>query len=72
VFIYGIHKAIKEPDPALKFLATFDNELTPFFTLAMSVWATLFLQFWQRQNERFAHEWNVADFARGEQVRPQW
>ncbi|KAJ3331573.1 Anoctamin-7 [Blyttiomyces sp. JEL0837] len=71
VFVYGVHRSYNVSQDQ-QFLSIFDNELTPVFSLIMSVWATLFLEFWQRQSTFLAHLWNVSEFERGEKIRPQW
>ena len=56
-----------------KFSDVFDNESTPFFAAFMSIWATLFLEFWKRRQISFAYEWHSKDFEEAEeQVRPEY
>eukprot|EP01137_Pigoraptor_chileana_P036263 Opistho-2@31530 len=50
----------------------FDNDLTLPFAVIMSLWATLFLEFWKRRNARLAHDWNVMGFEKQEIARPQY
>ncbi|KAJ3010147.1 UNVERIFIED_CONTAM: Anoctamin-7 [Siphonaria sp. JEL0065] len=38
----------------------------------MTIWGVLYLELWQRQAAILSHTWNVSDFERGEQIRPQW
>ena len=48
----------------------FDNEATLVFAVFMSVWATLFLEFWKRRQVWLAHEWHSIGFEEAEeQVR---
>ncbi|KAJ3016164.1 UNVERIFIED_CONTAM: Anoctamin-7 [Siphonaria sp. JEL0065] len=71
--LYGIYEALTQGatyGAGLLFLV--DNALTPWFALAVSIWAVLFLEFWQRQSSILSHTWNVYDFERGEQIRPKW
>ncbi|KAI8616362.1 calcium-activated chloride channel-domain-containing protein [Chytriomyces sp. MP71] len=71
--LYGIYQALAYGQSyGDGLLLMFDNSLTPFFTLAVSLWAVLFLESWQRQEAILAHMWNVTDFERAEQIRPQW
>ncbi|KAJ3235140.1 Anoctamin-6 [Chytriomyces hyalinus] len=70
---YGIRQAVlygKTYGDGL--ILIFDNEITPWFTLGVSIWTVLFLECWTRQESILAHTWNVSDFERGEQIRPQW
>ncbi|KAJ3096591.1 Anoctamin-7 [Phlyctochytrium planicorne] len=71
-FFYGVSRAIREPEPSLRLLTLFDNEMTPVFAFLISVWATLFLEMWKRQTNYLAHIWHVHDYERRERIRPQW
>ena len=51
----------------------FDNEATVFFSVFMSVWATLFLEYWKRTQVRLSYEWGVYNFMdEYEPPRPQF
>jgi len=51
----------------------FDNEATLFFALVMSIWATVFLEFWKRKQVSLAYEWHTMDFEEEEQrPRPEY
>ena len=51
----------------------FDNEATLFFAAFMSVWATLFLEFWKRRQISLAYQWHSMGFEEAEeQVRPEY
>jgi len=50
----------------------FDNALTLPFSLFMSVWAALFVEFWKRKSNVLAYEWNTLDFERRERARPEF
>lgn len=51
----------------------FDNEATLFFAIFMSIWATMFLEFWKRRQISFAYEWHSIGFEESEeQVRPEY
>lgn len=51
----------------------FDNESTVFFSLFMSIWATVFLEFWKRKQITSAYNWHSIGFQKDtEQVRPEY
>ena len=51
----------------------FDNEATLFFALFMSLWATVYLEFWKRKQISLAHEWHTMDFEEEEErPRPEY
>lgn len=50
----------------------FDNALTLPFSLFMSVWAALFVEFWKRKSNVLAYQWNTLDFERRERARPEF
>ena len=51
------------PPPLLAcFRYLFDNAGTVAFALIMSVWSTLFLEFWKRDQNRKAFDWRVRNF----------
>ncbi|XP_075258994.1 anoctamin-4-like isoform X5 [Convolutriloba macropyga] len=50
-----------------------DNEATIVFALFMSLWGTLFLEFWKRTKNELSYEWDLFDYEEGTQtVRPQF
>lgn len=56
-----------------RFAHLFDNEGTVFFSIFMSVWATLFLEYWKRTEATLAFEWNVYDLLKEyEPLRPEF
>eukprot|EP00054_Salpingoeca_dolichothecata_P020733 m.131337 g.131337 ORF g.131337 m.131337 type:complete len:955 (-) comp23726_c0_seq2:101-2965(-) len=57
---------------AYKFGYVFDNGGTVAFALFMSLWATLFLEFWKRKTAATAYDWDVMDFHENEPQRPQF
>ncbi|KAJ3089152.1 hypothetical protein HK100_007839, partial [Physocladia obscura] len=72
-FCYGLYEASKNfTTYGNGLLVTFDNSMTPFFAVSISIWATISLEFWGRHQITLAHIWNVSGFQRGEQIRPQW
>lgn len=40
----------------------FDHGGTIFFSIFMSLWAVLFLEFWKRTNASLAHRWDCSEF----------
>ena len=38
----------------------FDNALTPMYAFLVSIWATVFLKFWNRRNIELAYAWDLA------------
>ncbi|KAJ3177944.1 Anoctamin-7 [Geranomyces variabilis] len=58
--------------PMLRLAVVFDNPATIFFSLGMSIWSTLFLEFWQRRQKYLSHIWSMTEYRREEQIRPQW
>jgi len=51
----------------------FDNQATLFFAIFMSLWATIFLEFWKRKQVSLAYEWHTMDFEEDEErPRPEY
>jgi hypothetical protein len=44
----------------------------PAYALAVTVWATLFLEFWKRRESIYKYKWGMAKFAEKEEPRPQF
>nr|XP_020455350.1 anoctamin-6 isoform X2 [Monopterus albus] len=58
---------------ASKNLCIFDNFGTLVFAVFMSVWVTLFLEFWKRHQARLEYEWDTVEFLeQEEQPRPEY
>eukprot|EP00048_Salpingoeca_helianthica_P005079 m.84052 g.84052 ORF g.84052 m.84052 type:complete len:933 (-) comp13464_c0_seq1:29-2827(-) len=55
-----------------RFSWTFDNPATIFFAIFMSIWASVFLDFWRRRNAKLAYEWDVRNLSLEEPDRPQF
>lgn len=56
-----------------KRLCIFDNFGTLVFAVFMSVWVTLFLEFWKRYQAELEHEWDTVEFLQQEeQPRPEY
>ncbi|KAJ3012103.1 hypothetical protein HKX48_006447 [Thoreauomyces humboldtii] len=84
VFAYGAIRAVTadiqpaaagEPQVSVgmaRMAILFDNTATIIFALGMSIWATLFIEFWKRRQRYLAYVWDVSEYRRDEQVRPQW
>ncbi|KAG0240858.1 Anoctamin-7 [Actinomortierella wolfii] len=50
----------------------FDNPLTLPYTIFMSIWATMFFEFWKRKSNVLAYRWNMLDYERRERARPEF
>ncbi|KAI0208292.1 Anoctamin-4 [Lamellibrachia satsuma] len=50
----------------------FDNEATVFFAGFMAIWASVFLEFWKRQEAELQYDWDVAAFKQEERLRPEY
>ncbi|XP_043284882.1 anoctamin-4-like [Venturia canescens] len=51
----------------------FDNPSTVVFSLFMSLWATLFLEFWKKYSAEITHRWDLTKFDEQEEhPRPQY
>nr|XP_012142541.1 PREDICTED: anoctamin-1 isoform X1 [Megachile rotundata] len=51
----------------------FDNPSTVFFSIFMSLWATLFLELWKRYSVEITHRWDLTGLdAQEEHPRPQY
>ena len=56
-----------------KLSRAFDNNSTILFSIFMSVWATLFLEFWKRKQITLAYNWHAMDFEEEEErPRPEY
>lgn len=40
----------------------FDNNLTIFFSIFMSIWATLYLELWKRYSANIVHRWGMTGY----------
>ncbi|XP_046840344.1 anoctamin-5-like [Xenia sp. Carnegie-2017] len=51
----------------------FDNEFTVFFSIFMSFWSTMFLEFWKRRQIEIAYNWDLLGFEDEEDpIRPEY
>lgn len=55
-----------------RFSWVFDNPATIFFAIFMSIWASVFQDFWRRRNAKLAYEWDVRNLTLEEPDRPQF
>ncbi|KAF9313326.1 hypothetical protein BG003_005307, partial [Podila horticola] len=75
VFVFGIINAarLKKLDATPNALfAIFDNVLTMPFALFMSIWSTVYIEFWKRANQYYAYRWNMIDYERVELPRTEF
>ncbi|CAG8498729.1 6280_t:CDS:10 [Ambispora leptoticha] len=73
--IYGLIAAAIENDftKGINGISTiWDNALSFPYALAMSIWATCFLETWKRFNAALVYDWDTSDFEREEQPRPEF
>eukprot|EP00051_Salpingoeca_urceolata_P023786 m.409176 g.409176 ORF g.409176 m.409176 type:complete len:1152 (+) comp20153_c0_seq8:73-3528(+) len=50
----------------------FDNDYTVLFAVVMSIWSTLFLEFWRRQQTYLAWHWGTLRFTKDQPIRPMF
>ncbi|KAF9382266.1 Anoctamin-5, partial [Podila verticillata] len=75
VFVFGIINTarLKKLDATPNALfAIFDNVLTMPFALFMSIWSTVYIEFWKRANQYYAYRWNMSDYERVELPRTEF
>ncbi|KAF9418764.1 Anoctamin-5 [Podila epigama] len=75
VFVFGIINTarLKKLDATPNALfAIFDNVLTMPFALFMSIWSTVYIEFWKRANQYYAYRWNMMDYERVELPRTEF
>ncbi|KAG0256251.1 Anoctamin-5 [Mortierella polycephala] len=75
VFVYGVINAASlnklDATPNVLF-AIFDNVLTMPFALFMSIWSSVYIEFWKRANQYYAFRWNMSDYERVELPRTEF
>ena len=49
-----------------------DSPSIPYYTVFMSLWATLYLESWKRKEKTTALDWGMIDFESEEQSRPEF
>lgn len=58
---------------AIRVAHFFDNNLSIAFACIMSIWSTLFQEFWKREQAKRGYTWHTLDFEEvEEQVRPEY
>ncbi|KAI8604871.1 calcium-activated chloride channel-domain-containing protein [Dissophora ornata] len=62
----------KPNEVASRLVDIFDNALTLPYALFMSVWSSLFVEYWKRKSNVLAYQWNTLDFERHERSRPEF
>uniref|UniRef100_A0A182FAX8 Anoctamin n=1 Tax=Anopheles albimanus TaxID=7167 RepID=A0A182FAX8_ANOAL len=51
----------------------FDNDMTIFFSIFMSIWATIYLEMWKRYSSKIQHRWGITEYSsKVEPPRPQY
>ncbi|XP_049548014.1 anoctamin-1-like [Anopheles darlingi] len=56
-----------------KFAHIFDNDMTIFFSVFMSIWATIYLEMWKRYSSKIQHRWGITEYSsKLEPPRPQY
>ncbi|XP_042885220.1 anoctamin-4-like isoform X2 [Penaeus japonicus] len=50
----------------------FDNPATVFFSIAMSFWATMFLELWKRKQSVIQWQWDLENYEEEEELRPEY
>ncbi|XP_045615890.1 anoctamin-4 isoform X2 [Procambarus clarkii] len=50
----------------------FDNPITVFFSIAMSFWATMFLELWKRKQAVIQWQWDMDGYEEEEELRPEY
>ncbi|XP_053399972.1 anoctamin-7-like isoform X3 [Mercenaria mercenaria] len=51
---------------------SFDNDVTPYFAMFISIWGTLFMEIWKRKQAVLAYQWDVEQFEENEPDRPEF
>ncbi|KAI8813590.1 calcium-activated chloride channel-domain-containing protein [Cladochytrium replicatum] len=78
--LYGIYEATHlRPEEArssevgyIIFFRVFDNAATLPFAIFISLWATLFLEFWKRETQILRYVWDLSDMKLEETLRGEW
>ncbi|XP_040579928.1 anoctamin-5 isoform X2 [Lepeophtheirus salmonis] len=55
-----------------KLTHAFDNSSTVFFSIFMSLWATIFLELWKRRQSIIVWEWDLSNYEDIETIRPEF
>ncbi|EGT45652.1 hypothetical protein CAEBREN_01561 [Caenorhabditis brenneri] len=54
------------------FMSSFDTKMNAFFAVFMSIWGSVFVQIWKRNNSVLSYQWNSDDFHAIEPDRPEF
>ncbi|CAI5445945.1 unnamed protein product [Caenorhabditis angaria] len=54
------------------FMSSFDTRMNAFFAVFMSIWGSVFVQIWKRNNSVLSYQWNSEDFHSVEPDRPEF
>uniref|UniRef100_A0A1I7U4D9 Anoctamin n=1 Tax=Caenorhabditis tropicalis TaxID=1561998 RepID=A0A1I7U4D9_9PELO len=54
------------------FMSSFDTKMNAFFAVFMSIWGSVFVQVWKRNNSVLSYQWNSDDFHAIEPDRPEF
>lgn len=87
IFIYGLVESVQRSNSSsttsntnnstltdlfANIKGSFDNDVTPYFAMFLSVWGTLFLEVWKRKQAELAYQWDVEQFEENEPDRPEF
>ncbi|KAJ3192046.1 Anoctamin-7 [Irineochytrium annulatum] len=73
VFLYGgIAMLAEQKAWSSNWNMLFDNDLTPFFGLAMALWSVMYLEYWKRRNSYYAHLWGVDHLEEAHEKRDEF
>jgi hypothetical protein len=68
-FLYGCFSLVYQRASAI---TIFDNESTPIFAFAISIWSLLFLKYWKRKAHYLSFVWDMDNYEIVEQTRIQY
>lgn len=64
---------LKKGCAGVTFSYIFDNRMSLYYAVIMSLWTALFLEFWKRRQFQLAYDWDLTDIDEdAEAVRPQY
>ena len=72
VFLYGAANTRQTNPDATILQLMFDNRLSPYYSLFIALWATMFLEYWKRENATLAYRWSTLEFEKNEPDRPDF
>ena len=59
ICILGIATVVYGLIVGSSFREVFDNKATPWFSFAICLWSSVFIEFWKRQEARLAYQWGM-------------